>query len=104
MVSHQLGELCRDLLRRTSESTCHGYLMRRERGPHMRNLWEFSHGFFDEDGAGLAVHAACMEGVCCLFVHMRFVLRRSELPTTDTLENAIANPANAGESIQPRTG
>ena len=33
-----------------------------------------------------------------------FAFKRSELPTTETLENAIANPANAGESIQPRKG
>ena len=29
---------------------------------------------------------------------------RSELPTTDTLENAMANPANTGERSQPKTG
>ena len=32
------------------------------------------------------------------------LLRRSEFPTTETLEKAMAIPANTGESIQPKTG
>src|SRR3989344_1986918 len=33
-----------------------------------------------------------------------FVLRRSELLTTETLENAIARPANTGERSHPKNG
>jgi len=33
-----------------------------------------------------------------------FDLSRSELPTTETLDPAMANPANTGERSQPKTG
>lgn len=33
-----------------------------------------------------------------------FALSLSELDTTDTLENAIASPANTGESVHPKNG
>jgi hypothetical protein len=37
-------------------------------------------------------------------VYNFFVLSRSEFPTTDTLENAIAMPAKIGDSVQPKIG
>ena len=37
-------------------------------------------------------------------LHSFIVFNRRELPTTDTLEKAIAEPANTGESSTPKNG
>src|SRR3989338_5126944 len=58
---------------------------------------------FGKQCAGTAVHPLDMQGEC-LSAHILFAFMRSELPTTDTLENAMANPANTGERSQPKTG
>jgi len=39
----------------------------------------------------------------CLYYNV-LALRRSELPTTETLENAIASPAKTGDRSQPKNG
>ena len=43
------------------------------------------------------------EGLIRIYYNF-FDLSRSELPTTDTLDPAMANPANTGERSQPKTG
>ena len=42
------------------------------------------------------------DGICIYYNF--FDLSRSELPTTETLDPAMANPANTGERSQPKTG
>ncbi len=47
---------------------------------------------------------ACGTSICFCVAHKLFALSRNELPTTDTLENAIASPAKTGFKSQPNIG
>ena len=43
-------------------------------------------------------------GICFCIAHRLFALIRNEFDTTETLENAIARPANTGDNNHPNTG
>src|SRR3989344_3986998 len=68
------------------------------------HIMKFSECFLYEERARFAVHPVHMKYVRCFVVHMLFVLRRSELPTTDT-EDIAMQERNAGRlcgDIGPR--
>ena len=52
----------------------------------------------------MTVHVIYMKDVCLLHIYILFILSRNELPTTETLEKAIAKPAKTGLKSQPKNG